>query len=362
MIRIAALAAIGVAVAGPMFASRGRVSRIFMVDRSRAVANMDEARDSVRRLASPADLLVEFDSAATRSSSMSALDTMRVSLARGSLSAAMTGATRAGVLAAANADSIELVLVSPLAREEFDDATPRIRLVWPGRIRVVQIRGATFASPSTDVDVGTNSQDAIVAGLSLGRRTSRDSPIRLIRDRMSAADSAWARDAGHIVLHWPAADSTAPWPRRRTIDAIGGVVASNAVLVGRFPRPWVMTGSAIARWSDGEPAAVEHETGGGCIRDVGIVIDDASDLTLSAAFRRFADALLAPCGGTRDLTVLDSATRITLAGTGPLAAGVALQDRSTESSRWSPWLFALAALLLTAELALRRSTARRSAP
>ena len=142
LLRAAALAAIGVAVAGPMFARSGRVRRVFVVDRSRAVANLDEVRDSVRRLAASTDMLIEFDSAASRSASIGALDTTRRSPARGSLSAALAAATRAGVVESATADSVELVLVSPLVREEIDDATARIRGAWPGRIRVVQVRAA----------------------------------------------------------------------------------------------------------------------------------------------------------------------------------------------------------------------------
>ena len=37
-----------------------------------------------------------------------------------------------------------------------------------------------------------------------------------------------------------------------------------------IPAIWRSEGSAVARWSDGEPAAVEHVVGEGCIRDVGI--------------------------------------------------------------------------------------------
>jgi hypothetical protein len=120
----------------------------------------------------------------------------------------------------------------------------------------------------------------------------------------------------------------------------------------------VLTGQAVARWSDGEPAAVEHATGAGCVRDVGVLVDQASDLTLRPAFRRFARALLAPCGGPRDFTALDAGVRTSLARTGSLAASIALRDRAAEVSRWSPWLFGLAALLLISELAMRRTAVR----
>jgi hypothetical protein len=188
--------------------------------------------------------------------------------------------------------------------------------------------------------------------------SSPSGSVRLVRERATAGDSAWARGRGHVLLRWPATDSGVRWARRATIEAIGGVTSSGATLVARFPRAWVLSGQAVAHWSDGEPAAVEHATGEGCIRDVGVLIDDASDLTLRSSFRRFARPLLAPCGGARDFTVVDAGVRAFLAGAGPLAAALTLRDRETESSRWSPWLFALAALLLTGELAIRRAGGR----
>lgn len=360
LLRAAALAAIGLAVAGPVFRANGRVTRLFVVDHSRAVASIEEARDSVRRLARPSDWLVLFDSAATRAPTVAPLDTARISQAKGSLSAAIAEAIRSAVTTSANADSIELVVVSPLAREELDAATSRLRAEWPGRIRVVTVRGARADSVAREITVGATGEDIVAAGFSLmGVGSSGTSAsVRLVRGRVSASDSAWARGPGHVLLHWPTSDSAAAWPRRATIDAIGGVTAGDATLVARFPRLWVLAGRTIARWSDGEPAAVEHVIGNGCIRDVGILIDDASDLALRAPFRAFAQSLLAPCGGARDVSPIPGATQASLAGAGPLAVASALRDRATEVSRWTPWLFVLAALLLIAELAVRRAQGR----
>jgi hypothetical protein len=316
-------------------------------------------RDSVRRRASAGDRLLEFDSAAARAVPIEAIDSIRRSSARGSLSAALAAATRVGVIESADADSLEIVVVSPLAREELDDATLRIRAAWPGRIRIVPVRAAVAAdtSPLT-IDVGTNREDAVAAGFSLTGASAARGSARLVRGRISPADSEWARTLGHVLLRWPASDADADWPRRATGDAIGGVASGDAILVGRFPRPWMLEGIAIARWADGEPAVVEHAIGEGCIRDIGILIDDASDLTLRPQFRRFAMTLLAPCGGVRDFTPLEAAVRTPLAGSGPLAPLVSLRDEATTMSPWSPWLFALAALLLTGELAYRRAGAR----
>lgn len=357
LLRAAALATIGIAVAGPMFARSGRVRRVFVVDHSRAVASLDEARDSVRRLAASADVLVAFDSAASRAALLGALDTTRIASVRGSLSAALAAATRAGVVESATADSVELVLVSPLVREEIDDATARIRGAWPGRIHIVPIRAASTDTTPLRADLGANRDDAVVAGLSLMKTSTSGGAVRLIRGRVSAGDSAWARTRGRVLLHWPSSDSGTIWPRRATIDAIGAVSSSTGTLVARFPRLWVMSGHSVARWADGEPAAVEHATGDGCIRDVGIMIDDASDATLRASFREFVRPFLAPCGGSTDFVPLEPSVHVLLAGAGRLAPAASLIDKTTETSRWSPWLFALAALLLTGELAFRRAAA-----
>jgi hypothetical protein len=161
------------------------------------------------------------------------------------------------------------------------------------------------------------------------------------------------------VVHWPATPTSAPsWPARARIDAIGGVVSASGTLVGRFPRLWMLGGFSIARWADGEPAAVELATGGGCTRDVAVLIDETSDLTLHRPFAGFARALLAPCGGMVDLAPVDGAMLSRLGGGSSLLPAALVRDRLTGESPWTPWLLAVAALLLIAELAVRRGPKR----
>ena len=360
LLRLAAILALGLAVAGPMFTgARGRVARVVVLDRSRAVASFDAARDSARSLLRQGDVLVVFDSSA-RAVPARALDTLRASTARGSLSAALVAATRAAAALAPRTDSIALVVVTPLAAEEVDDATARIRAAWPGAVRAVLVAGAAPSERPLPVESSSAAADPVVAGLALHglislRNSNYAGPrIRLVRQRVTAADSAWALDSGHVLLHWPMADSTAIWAKRPTIDAIGAVVSDGGTLVGRFPRLWSIAGRTIARWADGAPAAVEHATGAGCIRDVGLLVDPGSDLTLRPSFQRFVTPLLAPCGGFRRTARPDSATVASFDTRGPLATAAALRDRTNESSRYTPWLLALGALLLIVELAARR--------
>lgn len=358
LVRLAAILAFGAAVAAPVFAAaRGRVRRIILVDRSRDVADAREVRDSARGLFRSGDVVVAFDSAATRASDTSALDSATVVDAAGSVSTAMAAALREGSRLSSSSDSIDLVLISPLAAEEFDEATTSLRAEWPGRIRLVPVRAAAGNARMPGVESITGQGDGVIAGLSLAGVMRPAGNVRVVRGRLTAADSAWARDSGHVVVHWPANDSSAAWQPRATIDAIGGVTSSTGTLIGRFPRAWSLSGHAIARWSDGEPAATEHASGAGCIRDVGIVFDPASDITLRVSFRAFVARLLEPCGGAQRTARADSAVLASMAGVPRythLATAAALRDRTSESSSWTPWLLALGAALLLVEMAVRK--------
>jgi hypothetical protein len=358
LLRVAALTLLGAAVAGPMFSRGGRVERIIIADLSRSVGDVAAVRDSVRAYQRSGDQLITFDSAAARPGASVRVDSITASNARGSLSAALAAASRTAVRTAAQADSFEVVLVSPLAEEELDAATQRIRAAWPGRIRVVPVRAAPAAPAVLAVEVRASSTDAVAAGLSLIAPNASSPTVRVVRGRTTPEDSAWARL--HTLVHWPSSDSAADWPHRAAIDAVGAVTANGATVVARFPRLWSLPGRAVARWVDGEPAAVEHAVGDGCIRDVAVLIDDASDVALRAPFRRFALDLLAPCGGRRLTQPLGSALVASLAGNGGLASAASLRDPAHESSRWTPWLLAAAALLLMAELAIRRTPGTRS--
>jgi hypothetical protein len=360
LLRVAAVLVLGAAVAAPVFAAaRGRVTRIILADRSRDVADVREARDSVRALLRDGDVLVAFDTAAARVSG-TAIDSAPVD-AVGSLSSALAMAMRVAAQISAKTDSIELDVVSPLAVEELDDATLKIRAEWPGRVRVVPLRAPTTNARAPRVESNAAQNDIVLAGLSLAGVLRPSGDVRVVRGHATAADSAWARDSGNVLVHWPVSDSAADWQPRATIDAIGGVTSSSGTLIGRFPRAWTLNGRALARWVDGEPAAVEHSIGRGCIRDVGVVFDPASDITLRAPFRQFVARLLEPCGGIRRTERADSAVIGALAGGSELprfAPATALRDRTTESSSRTPWLLGLGALLLIIELVVRRMDRR----
>ena len=352
LIRLLVLGALGAAVAGPVFATaRARVERIVLVDRSSAVANIGEVRDSVRSIVRPGDVLIAFDSAAT---AVPSVDSLVVVGARGSLSAGLAAAIREAGVIAERADSIELVVVSPLVAGEIDDATRGIRDVWAGRIKSVRVRALSDTGRASRLAADAGTDDPVVAGLAL-RGLIGSGQGRLIRGRVSPSDSAWVRGGYRLLIHWPSSDTSTTWPARTSIDAIGGVSSPTGSLVSRFPRVWRLDGEAIARWADGEPAAVERAAGNGCIRDVGLLLDPSSDITLREPFGRFVQALVAPCGGNRNATPMNEAWVAQFSGTGGLAAAEGFRDRASGSSSWTPWLLAAAALLLIVELLARRS-------
>ena len=167
LLRIAAIAAIGAAIAAPIVArARGRVTRILVVDRSRAGASVAELRDSARSVMAGVGRVIAFDSV-PRVVARSAIDSMSLSSARGSLSAALVAAARDAAGLAEQSDSIELVVVSPFAAEEMDAATLRIRGSWPGRVRLVTVSGSRVSDEPPRIESAANVDDPVIAGLSL---------------------------------------------------------------------------------------------------------------------------------------------------------------------------------------------------
>ena len=382
LLRGAAVLALVAAFAGPVFArSRGRVARVLALDRSRVVASASGAADSARAYLRDGDALVTFDSAAvvTTAGARGALDSLAIAGARGSLSAALAAAMREGARLAREADSVRLVIVSPLAAEEMDAATSRLRAAWPGRIELVRVVPVPDDSLSPGalelqgVSGGSDPDaDGIIAGLRLAALRPRGGTVRVRRSAPDARDSLWARERGHVLVHWPALDaSPVGWRARESVDTVGAVamVGGARAVVAPVVRRWRLSGAVVARFADGEPAIVDHSVGEGCVRDVAIGIDPVSDLPLRPEFRTIAAAIARPCGGvpTSEATPVSSSMLAVLAGDGPLATAAALRSggagsRPAESrSAFQAPLLALALILLGAEWWARRERLDRRA-
>jgi aerotolerance regulator-like protein len=179
-----------------------------------------------------------------------------------SLSVALIAARRLAV--ALRADSLALVVVSPFATASLDAATSTLRAQWPAAIRAVRVAAAPPAATTATV-------------------------------------------------HW--------LPPSGAVDTVGAVIADGLVAVApytraRSARPLV--GAVIARWVDGEPAAVERAMAGGCERDVAIGMPDIPDVA-----RLRAAITDRPCGFRSPSAPLsDSAVRA-FAGAGALGAAFA---------------------------------------
>ena len=371
-IRVALVLAVGAALAGPVIApSRRDLARIVMLDRSRALANPAEASDSARALLRAGDQLILFDSSATliERAIPDTLDQLTRSSVPGRISSALIAALRTASRIRDRADSIELVVVSPLAGEEVDVATDSIRALWPAGIRLVPLVSRPVPAPPL-VTLESKPDDPLGVALPPAAGSGAAGAIRVLRRPAGSTDSDWARQVGRVLVVWPADSAVPPGWTARKPDTAGAVMAAGAVVVAPFLR-WSVRAEVVsrpsasgpdlvvARWVDGVPAAVESPLGEGCIRTVTIPVPAAGDLVLDPRFGKLVRALLQPCGGATDFRPVDTAGRRRLAGTSQRlragAAGLASAERM--DTPWSKWLLIAALVLLGLEALARRRAA-----
>lgn len=365
-LRVLLVLLVALALAAPVRSASGRgVRRVILADVSNAVRAPAEVRDSVRSLARPGDIVIAFDTLARTvgaGSSGMAPDSASERV-EGALSVALVAALRAAPALRSRAESLELVIVSPLAASEMDAATGELRALWKGRARLVRV-GAAISSGPTGIEIadaaggatGDAGGDPVVAALGLVR--ARDgAAVRVLRRAPRAEDHEWATGEGRVLVEWPRDSVPSGWQARAPWDTSGAVVAGDVVAIGPFARRWraearPAQATIVARWPDGEAAATESRTSGGCIRQIGFNPPDAGDAALRPGFLALLGALFAPCGGDRAAALsLAEATR--LAGTGPLLATALMAPAPDRRSALSPWLLGVALALLAAEHVLR---------
>ena len=322
-LRVLLLLLIGAALARPVrLPERERIARVILADRSGRSSDA-AVRAAVRELYRAGDAIVVFDTVAHLVTSPDSLALVAAHGA-GSLSAALTAAHAAASRIRAGADSIELVVVSALAPVEWDRATARIRGAWPGRARIIRVPGDTSV------------------------------PI------------------GNPVVTWNTAMRPPLAVARTAVDTIGAVVAGADVVVAPFPRMWrypadsLRGATVVARWMDGEPAAVEWQarSDGQCARSVAIPVDSVGDLVLRPTFVRLRARLQAACGieAVDPSAPSSDALAAMLAGTGPIASASAFPPGPSAPSTLAPWLLGASLLLALVELIVRaRSSAGEAA-
>ena len=372
VLRVLLILLLGAALARPLIHPLSApVARIAVVDVSRAVGDGRELADSARPYVEGAAAVVFFDREA-REVEGGAVDSLEalaveaaaregsgegpveagaeggdarttasdgaqgVRTAKGSLSSAVIAALRIASRLRDGADSLQLVVISPFAREERDAATERIRALWPGRVDVVRV-GGTVSRPSSE-----------------------------------AADA--------VQIEWADSTASAFWSEREPHDTIAGVRANDAVMVYPFVRRWRPAPAALsspssdnpsltapargtrvyARWMDGEPAAFERATDDGCVRSLAVPVPTEGDAVLRPAFQRFLAGLHDPCGEPGDPAPLSDDFLTAFAGDGPLAPTSEIGRQVQRVTPAVPWILTLALLVALAEHWARRRLARGS--
>jgi hypothetical protein len=314
LLRVLLVLAAGAGLARPILKpSRGKEARVILVDVSRSSKDSAAVRDSVRSLYRNHDVIVAFDSS-SRVFSGDSIESLHFTRGRGNLSAALIAAMRAGSSLRNRADSVALVIISPFAQEELDAATDSVRRLWPGGAKIVR----------------AGAREAVV-------------------------DSAQPPS-----VIWPQTGRPAGAIARANRDTVGAVLAGNSLLVAAFERRWsypadsIRGAEVVARWVDGEPAAIEWPTGGACRRSVAVPITQAGDLVLRADYKKFAAAISGDCIA-RTSAIPASPERIAnLAGTGGLAPREAFQPRGDIHSSLATWLLGIALIAAIIELFVRR--------
>jgi hypothetical protein len=358
LLRVLIVIAAGSGLARPVFKpSRGAEARVILIDRSRSVADIALVRDSVRKLYRDNDAVILFDSSAriVSANAGDSIASLTATKRRGNLGAALIAAQRAASALRDRADSLELVVVSPFAAEEFDAATDSIRKLWPGNARLVRVAApADSVSRAGALDVRAAAADPIQTAVLYARRSAASNAL-IIRD---GSDPASPID--RPIVRWPITTRPPGAIERARTDTTGGVIAGNALVVAAFPRRWayphdsIRGGEIIARWIDGEPAAIEWASGSGCVRSAAIPIASTGDLVLRDDFARFVGALSADCVSKAAMRSADPVRVDRLTGQGGLASRDAFKPRGDVRSTIAPWLLALALAAAVAELFVRR--------
>ncbi len=371
-IRVLLLLAASAAFAHPVLVPhRSTRARIVLLDRSAAVASVDDAMARMRALVADGvpTRVIAFDSIASAPDSARVAETAPQvaradarSSARGSISAALLRALRVRETIT-DADSVELALISPVAESELDAATDSIRRLWPAAIRLERLglrapgvtawrmEGVLRAGDPLAPSVASVSSLASVATAGAGRTAAVPTgPVavsRLVRGAPSAADSAFARGGGTLI-QW--SDRLLGQPRAE------GLAAGDDVIVALLGRVASKSGGRIAaRWADGTAAAVERTVGDGCVRDIGVAVPAAGELPLHPAFQRIVRGLLAPCGVSAIERPADSASVARLVARAlPAMARTSQRSGADVPSPIVRWLLALALALAVGELLVRR--------
>jgi hypothetical protein len=353
-LRALAVLLIGFAFAQPVPDAPGpNVRSVVALEWTSALTDAEAARAAALGRIAEGDALVVFDTSA-RVVAVSELASLPLpTVRRAAFSPMLIAARDAAATIARGADSLHLVVVSAMPAQGVDAATASLRASWPGRIELVPVSAVadTASAPAVQL-LPADADDPLAPAVRVLSASRGAHAVRIRRGTATAADSAWlVATPGAVLLSWP----------RTFVDSLraDGVLITDGTagtLVAPLARLAVGEGRVLARWRDGAPAVTERAVGNACVRDVGIGLGVAGDLTLRAPFAQVLHALTAACGGERGVAMSDSAQRV-FAGTGALASASALADYGEQRSPLTLWLLIVALALLVVEQLLRARSA-----
>jgi hypothetical protein len=350
---------IGLAFAGPIVRpARAPIVRIVMLDRSGAVAQPDSGAVIAASVLREGDVLVPFDTVATAVAWADGQSVPQARQAPGDLAAALLVAMREARAVAARADSIELVLISPIDAAAWSPATLPVRAEWPGAIRIERLPAAALDSSVWRIDLRADADDPLAATVALlGGAIRAPGGARVSRDAPTAADTAWARDSGGVLVHWPSG-ATSVADSATALLGSGAVIARDAIAVAPWARGARPEGRPIAWWVDGAPAAGESPLGTGCVRRVAIGMPAAGDVALRPSTQHLLRALTGPCGAPARLGPVPDTLVRRLAGSGGLVSGTRVVRAGVQVSPATPWLLLAGLALLALEWLVRNRMVR----
>ena len=357
-LRVLCVLLAGLALAGPFVQDRGaRTSRVVLVDRSRAVADTGEVRDSVAAVARDGDVIMGYASSARVETPGASAPAEASVGGRGSLTPALVAAIRSASALRDRADSVELVIVSTLAGEQLDAATARVRREWPGKARLVRVAGRAATGTLRAPTLVAGEDDAFTAALSsAGARTSAE--VRIVRGPLTHADTAWIAAApGRVVVHWPVEVAPAGFMRRDDRTPAHALLTGSGLVVAPFERPWAyvpaLGATPVAWWIDGDVAAAEAAHASGCVRSVAVPVSATGDFVLRHDFHAVLYELIQPCGGAREYAEMPAAALVILRGPAGAAPATAFAAPARDASLLATWLLLASLACALLELAVR---------
>lgn len=360
VLRMAIIMAGGIAMARPTLHPSPRgAAMVIALESSPAMREADTTlqRDSVRAIPRrDRTSFVVFDTTSreydTGDAAWEDVAAARVS-GHASLTVGLLAAIRAARRLARDYESVDIVIASTFSRASFDQATAGVRNTWPDSIRVVRIPPPTRATGPAQVELPSNGDDPVVAGIRLaGANALLRGTSRLVRAIATASDSAWTQD-GRILVVWPRA-------RSRGTERVDGIHARGLTAIGHLIRlpPGIDSGRVIARWLDGAPAARETALGDGCVRTIGFDVPDVGDFVLTPSFQRLLSVLVGPCGGEVSAGVAADSLIAAIAVPSGQTSAIPSPVDSRAANRLAALLMMLAVLLVAAEGLVRRRNVR----